>query len=143
MTAAEQATSDSIHASAIRQRELLGVVATLGVACDRAMEEGDTQRLIQLLDERRIVLTRIAEIAAQLSGAPRPVDAATQHELDGIDAMIDRIGREDLERFDRMISCRDTLAQQLRGASSAGRAAAAYGRGQALPPAARSEDRRA
>ncbi|MCX5689654.1 MAG: hypothetical protein NTV94_07710 [Planctomycetota bacterium] len=143
MTAAEQTTSDSIHASAIRQRELLGVVAMLGSACDKAMEEGDTQRLVQLLDERRVVLTRIAEVALQLSSAPRPVDTATQRELDGIDAMIDQIGREDLERFDRMSKYRDDYALQLRGASHAGRAAAAYGRGQGAAVTARAEDCRA
>ena len=116
---------------------------TLGAACDRAMEEGDTQRLVQLLDERRVVLTRIAEIATTLSSAPRPVDAATQRELDGIDLLIDQIGSDDLERFDRMSKCRDAYATQLRGASNAGRAAAAYGRGQTVAVTARAEDRRA
>ena len=37
MSEAVQATSDSIHASVIRQRELLGVVVSLGAACDRAI----------------------------------------------------------------------------------------------------------
>jgi hypothetical protein len=92
MTAADQAISDSILATAIRQRELLGVVVTLGHACDRAMEEDDSERLVQLLDERRVVLTRIAEVALVLHGAPRPIDAATQRELDAIDALIDQIG---------------------------------------------------
>jgi hypothetical protein len=143
MTAADQAISDSILATAIRQRELLGVVVTLGHACDRAMEEDDSERLVQLLDERRVVLTRIAEVALVLHGAPRPIDAATQRELDAIDALIDQIGRDDVGRFDRLTSRRDACAVQLRGASHAGRAAAAYGRGQGAATNARAEDRRA
>jgi len=140
MAAKEQRQVIPVLEHAIHQRELLGLVISLGEACDRAMDDDDTARLLMLLDERKVVLGRIAELAVAIAQAGPTADKATQEELDAIDAAIDRIGHDDLARFTRMNERREHYASQMKGAAHAGRAAAAYGLA-ATPVSARAEDR--
>lgn len=134
------------HATARRQRSLLGEALLLGERCGRALDEGDVDRLDALLEERASLLTCISEqadlIAAGAGGEQGPELKA---DLDAIDELSARIAAMDEALAIRLVERRDRCARELAGLNTAGRAAAAYG----FSPAAgrsdgpREEDRRA
>ncbi|MEI7657838.1 MAG: hypothetical protein WCK33_07210 [Phycisphaerae bacterium] len=134
------------HATARRQRSLLGEAMSLGERCGHALDAGDLDRLDLLLEERALLLVRIAEQADVLAVSAGGVDAPElQADLDAIDDLRATIARHDERLVARLRERRDRCARELGGLHAAGRAAAAYG----LTPAARTmdgpraEDRRA
>jgi hypothetical protein len=140
MNSEAKATNSNAIARAMRQRELLGVLIELGTACDRAMDSCDTQELLRVLEERRIVTAKVVDVSAHMNEEPCRADAGPL--LDEIDAMIDRVSADDECRRQRMIAMRDSFGREARDVRVAGRVVAAYGqnftRGSTAAP--RSED---
>jgi hypothetical protein len=126
-----------------RQREMLGVLIDLGAACDRAMDCGDTQELLRVLEERRSVTATVTQLASEMNSEPTPPDLAPL--LDEIDSMLDRITADDACRHERMTQMRDGFAREARDVRVAGRVVAAYGQNftRGIAAAPRSEDRTA
>lgn len=134
------------HATARRQRSLLGEALLLGERCARALDDEDVDRLDAWLEERATLLSCIAEQADLIAATARgDDDAELQADLDAIDGLRSRIAAMDEALAARLIERRDRCAKELGGLAAAGRAAAAYGfapaAGRVVDP--REEDRRA
>jgi hypothetical protein len=143
MTNAAHKTIDAQLGRAIRQHALLRDVASLGVECDRLIEEDSLERLSPILDERTRLLAVVAELSGQIVSHAdlRAATPELRNELEAIDRLVESIERDDAARFERMHARRDRCARELKEIVAAGRAAAAYGRTEAST--ARSEDRSA
>lgn len=134
------------HATARRQRSLLAEALLLGERCERALEDGDVDRLDATLEERASLLSCIAEQADLIASTARGNDDADlQADLDAIDELAARIVAMDETLAARLVERRDRCATELGGLAAAGRAAAAYGFAPASSRtvAPREEDRRA
>jgi hypothetical protein len=134
------------HATARRQRSLLGEALLIGGRCGRALDEGDVDRLDVLLEERASLLACIAEqaeIIAATAGGEQGEELKA--DLDAIDDLSARIAAMDETLAARLVERRDRCARELAGLNAAGRAAAAYGFSPAAARIAgpREEDRRA
>jgi len=128
-TALTQSEEQAVAAAADLQHSLLQALAALGRSCDDALDRHDAAGLVDILEERRVLLGRVVENSKPLSGRGPLVRDALAAQLKTLDDALDRVSAEDLARFERMTGERDRLAALARETNVGRRAFAAYGGG--------------
>lgn len=125
----EQLPEATVHARAVALREMVRYAETLGNSCDTAIDSGDSQRLVDTLEARRIALLRIGqecnELRSILTG-DLAYSLPLSRLLNEIDAAMDAVVSSDVDRFARLETARDAVAKELGAVRGNGRAVGAY-----------------
>lgn len=119
----------NIEQLALKQRKQLEELLSIGHACDEAIVEQDTERLLTLLDERRVVIELVEDTSKFLAGKGIGAQGKLATDLLELDDLLDRIMAQDTARFERLQSERNRIDRQRETAIRARGAMTAYAGG--------------
>lgn len=119
----------SLDMLAGKQRKQLEELLTIGHACDDAIVAQDTERLLTLLDERRVVVELVEDTSRYLAGKGTTAEGTLARELLELDSLLERIMAEDTARFERLQNERDRIDKQRETALRSRSAITAYAGG--------------
>jgi len=108
----QENNSPSLDMLAVKQRKQLEELMTIGHACDNAIGVQDTERLLTLLDERRVVIELVEDTSRHLAGKGTTAQGNLARDLLELDDLLERIMAEDIARFERLQNERNRINRQ-------------------------------